>query len=110
MDIHERVVERDRRDAENVRFAPVADDSLSGEAVVKVVLAVPRDLTPEHLNVPYNSAQHWTMSSAMIRAELGYAEPVPAALAIARTIEWMLHHPEEAEQMGQRGAAAIRSK
>jgi nucleoside-diphosphate-sugar epimerase len=59
------------------------------------VLAVPRDLTPEHLNVPYNSAQHWTMSSARIRAELGYAEPVPAALAIARTIEWERANPPD---------------
>jgi glycosyltransferase involved in cell wall biosynthesis len=29
---------------------------------------------------------------------------------IARAIEWILGHPEEAEQMGQRGAAAVRSK
>jgi glycosyltransferase involved in cell wall biosynthesis len=29
---------------------------------------------------------------------------------IAEAIEWILGHPEEAEQMGQRGAAAIRSK
>jgi glycosyltransferase involved in cell wall biosynthesis len=29
---------------------------------------------------------------------------------IARAIEWVLRHPEEAEQMGQRGAAAVRSK
>jgi glycosyltransferase involved in cell wall biosynthesis len=29
---------------------------------------------------------------------------------IAQAIEWILRHPEEAEQMGQRGAAAVRSK
>jgi nucleoside-diphosphate-sugar epimerase len=57
------------------------------------VYAVPLDLTPAHLKLPYNSAQHWTMSSARIREELGYAEPTPAAVAIAKTIEWERAHP-----------------
>jgi nucleoside-diphosphate-sugar epimerase len=57
------------------------------------VYAVPLELTPAHLKVPYNSAQHWTMSSARIRAELGYAEPVSADAAIARTIEWERANP-----------------
>lgn len=57
------------------------------------VYAVPLDLTPAHLKVPYNSAQHWTMSSARIREELGYTEPVSQDLAIARTIEWERANP-----------------
>jgi nucleoside-diphosphate-sugar epimerase len=57
------------------------------------VLAVPLDLTPAHLKLPYNSAQHWSMSSARIREELGYAEPVSPDVAIARTIEWERANP-----------------
>jgi nucleoside-diphosphate-sugar epimerase len=57
------------------------------------VLPVPLDLTPAHLKVPYNSAQHWIMSSARIREELGYAEAVPPDRAIARTIEWERANP-----------------
>jgi nucleoside-diphosphate-sugar epimerase len=57
------------------------------------VLAVPKDLTPPHLKVPYNSAQHWIMSGARIRAELGYREPVPLEEALRRTIAWERAHP-----------------
>jgi nucleoside-diphosphate-sugar epimerase len=57
------------------------------------VLAVPKEFTPEHLRVPYNSAQHWIMSSARIREELGYREPVPAEEALRRTIDWERRHP-----------------
>jgi nucleoside-diphosphate-sugar epimerase len=57
------------------------------------VLPVPTDLTPAHLKVPYNSAQHWTMSSARIRHELGFAEVVSSDAAIARTIEWERANP-----------------
>jgi nucleoside-diphosphate-sugar epimerase len=52
------------------------------------VLPIPPDLTPEHLRVSCNSAQHLTMSSARIREELGYAETVSLGTALARTIEW----------------------
>jgi len=57
------------------------------------VLPVSVDLIPEHLRLPYNSAQHWIMSSARIRAELGYAEPVTLRTALARTIEWERANP-----------------
>ena len=57
------------------------------------VLSAPVDLIPAHLKLPYNSAQHWTMSSARIREELGYAEPVPLETALARTIEWERLNP-----------------
>jgi nucleoside-diphosphate-sugar epimerase len=57
------------------------------------VLPVPVDLIPAHLKLPYNSAQHWTMSSTRIREELGYAEPVPLETALARTVEWERANP-----------------
>jgi nucleoside-diphosphate-sugar epimerase len=57
------------------------------------VLSVPADLTPAHLKVPYNAAQHWTMSTARIREELGYVEPLSLDVAIARTIEWERANP-----------------
>ena len=57
------------------------------------VLPVAADVTPEHLKLPYNSAQHWTMSSTRIRQELGYSEPVPLETALARTIAWERANP-----------------
>ncbi|MGC1649944.1 MAG: NAD-dependent epimerase/dehydratase family protein [Candidatus Sulfotelmatobacter sp.] len=51
-----------------------------------VVLPVER--TPRHLLKPGNAAQHWTASSARIRRELGYKEPVAIEEAIRRTIGW----------------------
>jgi nucleoside-diphosphate-sugar epimerase len=57
------------------------------------VLPMSAELIPTHLKLPYNSAQHWTMSSARIREELGYAEPVPLDTALARTIEWERANP-----------------
>jgi nucleoside-diphosphate-sugar epimerase len=57
------------------------------------VLPVPAELTPARLKVPYNSAQHWTMSSARIREELGFAEAVSPDVAIARTIDWERANP-----------------
>jgi nucleoside-diphosphate-sugar epimerase len=57
------------------------------------VFALPRDAMPAHLRVPYNSAQHWTMSSARIREELGYREPVSLDDALKRTILWERESP-----------------
>jgi nucleoside-diphosphate-sugar epimerase len=56
-----------------------------------VVLPVER--TPPHLLKPGNAAQHWTASSARIRRELGYAEPVTLEEAIRRTIAWERNNP-----------------
>jgi hypothetical protein len=53
------------------------------------------DLTPAHLKVPYNAAQHWTMSTARILEELGYVEPLSLDVTIARTIEWERANPPE---------------
>ena len=57
------------------------------------VVAIAKELTPAHLRVPYDSAQHWTMSSARIREELGFSEPVSQAAALERTIAWERENP-----------------
>ncbi len=54
---------------------------------------VPKDRMPLHLTQKGNSAQHWEADSSRIRRELGYREPVPLELAIARTIEWERANP-----------------
>jgi len=54
-----------------------------GEFVV-----LPVDRTPPHLLKPGNAAQDWVASSARIRRELGYEEPVAIEEAIRRTIDW----------------------
>jgi nucleoside-diphosphate-sugar epimerase len=59
-----------------------------GEFVV-----LPVEQTPAHLLRPGNAAQHWTASSARIRKELGYKEPVAIEEAIRRTISWEIENP-----------------
>ena len=39
-------------------------------------VVLPVENTPPHLLRPGNAAQHWAVSSARIRKELGYEEPV----------------------------------
>ena len=56
------------------------------------IRVLPAELMPPHLATPYNSAQHWTVSSGRIRKELGYAEPVSSPIALERTIEWERKH------------------
>lgn len=53
----------------------------------------PVERTPAHLLRPGNASQHWTASSARIRRELGYVEPVAMQEAIRRTISWELENP-----------------
>jgi len=60
-----------------------AEMAWDGEFIV-----LPVDRTPRHLLRPGNAAQHWTASSARIRHELGYAEPVSIDEAIRRTVRW----------------------
>jgi len=57
---------------------------------------LPDDKTPPHLPRPGNAAQHWSASSARIRKELGYIEPVSIGEAIRRTIEWEINNPPTA--------------
>lgn len=59
-----------------------------------IVLPVGR--TPAHLMRPGNAAQHWNTSSARIRQELGYKEPIGLVEAIRRTIRWELENPPDA--------------
>jgi nucleoside-diphosphate-sugar epimerase len=56
-------------------------------------VVLPIEHTPRHLQKPGNPAQHWTASSARIRQELGYQEPVAIEEAIRRTIRWELENP-----------------
>lgn len=56
-----------------------------------VTLPVAR--TPPHLMRPGNTDQHWEASSARIREELGYREPVALDEAIRRTIAWEKDNP-----------------
>ena len=57
------------------------------------VLALPKQQTPAHLQIPYNAAQHWTASSTRIREELGYCEPISLDRALDRTIAWERANP-----------------
>ena len=54
---------------------------------------LPAEHTPPHLQKPGNASQHWTASSARIRQELGYQEPVAIEEAIRRTICWERENP-----------------
>lgn len=59
-----------------------------GEFVV-----LPAERTPSHLLRPGNTEQHWSASSARIRRELEYREPVAIPTAIRETIAWELENP-----------------
>jgi nucleoside-diphosphate-sugar epimerase len=67
-----------------------------GEFVV-----LPVDRTPPHLLKPGNAAQDWTATSARIRRELGYEEPVAIDEAIRRTIDWQQQNTPAAEFLAQ---------
>jgi nucleoside-diphosphate-sugar epimerase len=69
-----------------------------------VVLPVER--TPRHLVKPGNAAQHWTASSARIRRELGYEEPVAIEEGIRRTIRWEQENPASGTFLAQFDYAA----
>jgi nucleoside-diphosphate-sugar epimerase len=56
-------------------------------------VVLPIEHTPRHLQKPGNAAQHWTASSARIRKELGYQEPVAIEEAMRRTIRWERENP-----------------
>ena len=56
-------------------------------------VVLPIEQTPPHLQKPGNAAQHWTASSARIRQELGYQEPVAIEEAVRRTICWEQENP-----------------
>jgi nucleoside-diphosphate-sugar epimerase len=60
-----------------------------------VVLKV--ENTPPHLLKPGNAAQHWAASSARIRRELGYKDPIALDEAIRRTVRWERENPPATE-------------
>jgi nucleoside-diphosphate-sugar epimerase len=59
-----------------------------GEFVV-----LPRNRAPQHLQFPENLGQHGDASSARIRKELGFEDPVPLEEGIRRTIAWERANP-----------------
>jgi nucleoside-diphosphate-sugar epimerase len=76
-------------------------------------VVVSRERTPRQLLQPGNAAQHVVTSSARIRTELGYKEPVDLEEGIRRTIVWEQQNPPasitafdyEAEDRAMRGEA-----
>ena len=67
---------------------------------------LPVEQTPRHLLKPGNTAQHWVASSARIRHELGYKEPVAIEEAIRRTIPWERENPPAESWLSQFDYAA----
>lgn len=51
-------------------------------------IVLPREKAPKHLQYPRRVEQHLVASSARIREELGYNEPISIEEAIRRTIPW----------------------
>ena len=64
-------------------------------------VVLPSELTPKHLLLPGNAAQHVVASSARIRAELDYEELVQTEEAIRRTIAWEQQTPPSAIDLQQ---------
>jgi nucleoside-diphosphate-sugar epimerase len=69
-------------------------------------IVLPVEHTPRHLLKPGNAAQHWTASSARIRHELGYEEPVAIEQAIRQTIRWERENPPAVAFLAQFDYAA----
>jgi nucleoside-diphosphate-sugar epimerase len=56
-------------------------------------IILPSDQLPQHLRLPGNFGQHWSVDSSLIRSELGYAEPVEVDAAIEQTVAWERANP-----------------
>ena len=69
-------------------------------------LVLPVERTPRHLLKPGYSAQHWAASSARIRHELAYEEPVAIEHAIRQTIRWEQENPPPVPSLEQFDYAA----
>lgn len=64
------------------------------------VVALPKELMPEHLIVPYDFKHHLECETNLIRNELGYAEGVSREEAMRVTIEWeRANRPAPAEPL-----------
>jgi nucleoside-diphosphate-sugar epimerase len=57
------------------------------------VVAVPPEAAPDWLRSGLDTAQHWVADTTRLRAELGYAEPVPRDEALRRTVAWQRANP-----------------
>ena len=57
------------------------------------IVALPPDQLPPTLRMGDDPAQDWVVSSARIRRELGYAEPVPRDTGLRRAVAWVRAHP-----------------
>ncbi len=64
------------------------------------IIPLPKEKLPTHLQVSYNTDQEWIVSSARIREELGYTDPVSIPEAMRRTIEWERANPPVASAPG----------
>ncbi len=78
-----------------------AEMGWDGEFVV-----LPVERTPRHLLKPGNTAQHWSASSARIRRELGFNDPVGIEQAIQQTIKWEHNNPPDVAFLAQFDYAA----
>ena len=67
---------------------------------------LPMERTPQHLARPCNAAQHWEASSARIRKELNYQEPISIDEAIRQTVQWELETPAPTLPLAQFDYAA----
>jgi len=59
------------------------------------VVTVPGDRLPPRLRLPGIFAHHIVYDTTRIRSELGYAEHLPRAEAIRRTVDWERSHPPQ---------------
>jgi nucleoside-diphosphate-sugar epimerase len=59
-------------------------------------IVLPREKAPKHLQYPRRIEQHLVASSARIREELGYQEPISIEEGIRRTIPWERANPPQA--------------
>lgn len=59
------------------------------------IVQTPAGTLPEPLRWGINAAQDIVVDSSRIRRELGYAERVPADIAMSRTVEWEREHPPQ---------------
>jgi nucleoside-diphosphate-sugar epimerase len=63
----------------------------------RLVVVSPQS-APPHLRVRHRTAQHCEASTARIRAELGYCEPVAFEPAVAAAVAWEMRQPVDAAE------------
>jgi nucleoside-diphosphate-sugar epimerase len=53
------------------------------------IVAVPKDILPEHLKERFNFSQHMVVDTTRLRTELGYSDTTSREEALCRTIHWL---------------------